>query len=105
MECRMHVVINRLPIRPDADWTEFCRKIEAFDALATAASPDFRGISLIRNSGEEAVIFVQFATLGELERVSRDVAAPWFAENIRPFLAAAVNRTVGEVVAGRLVKT
>jgi len=100
----MHVVINRLPIKPDADWAELGHRIEAFDVIASAASPDYLGISLIRNSDEEATLFVQFANRAELDRVSRDVAAPWFAENIRPFLAGAVNRTVGEVVAGRLAK-
>ncbi|MBI2719055.1 MAG: hypothetical protein HY245_07000 [Rhizobiales bacterium] len=98
----MHVIITRLPIGPDADWAEMGRRVEAFDRIATAASPGFKGVSLIRSSPEEAVLFVLFEGRDELDRVSREVAAPWFAENIRPFLTGAVTRTVGEVMAGRL---
>ena len=36
------------------------------------------------------------------EHVSANVAAPWFAENIRPYLAGPAQRSVGEVIAGEL---
>ena len=100
----MNVIINRLPIKPDTDWAEMGRRVEDFDKIAAAASAEFKGVSLFRNSAEEAVIFVLFGDRAELDRVSREVAAPWFAENIRPFLAGAVTRTVGEVMAGRLAQ-
>jgi hypothetical protein len=45
---RMHVVINRLPIRPDADWVELARKFDEFDAIASTHSSAFRGVSLVR---------------------------------------------------------
>ena len=100
----MHVIITRLPLKPDADWDELARKVAAFDGIASAASASFKGVSLIRSGPEEAVLFVQFDGRDELDRVSREVAGPWFADNLRSFLAGAVNRTVGEVVAGRLAK-
>ena len=98
----MHVIITRLSIKPDADWGELAHKVEAFDKIAAAASSGFKGVSLIRNSPEEAVLFVQFDGRDELDRVSREVAGPWFAENVWSFLAGPVTRNVGEVLAGRL---
>ena len=98
-----YAVINRLPIKADADWDGFCQKIDAFNTIADASSGDFRGLSLIRTGPQNAVMFVLFASRAEMERVSRDVAAPWFAENIRPYLSGQADRSTGEVVAGRLM--
>jgi hypothetical protein len=94
----MYAVVNRLPITANADWTAICGKVDAFNALID--HPDFRGLSLIRAGENEAIVFVLFATKPALEVISRDVAAPWFAENMRPYLAGPANRTVGEIVAG-----
>jgi hypothetical protein len=97
----MHAIINRLPIRPDADWTKLAGKIEEFDKSASSISGEFKGVTLLRASPEEAILFVRFSSREGLDQFSRDVAAPWFAENVRPFLSGAVSRTVCEVVAGR----
>jgi hypothetical protein len=99
-EMFMHAVINHLPIKPDADWATLNGKVEAFNA--SVAHPDFHGLSLIRASDNEAIVLVLFASRPALDQISRDIAAPWFAENIRPYLAGPVSRSVGEVVAGAL---
>jgi hypothetical protein len=96
----MYAVINRLPIKPDADWATLNGKVNAFNA--SIADSDFRGLSLIRAGDNEAIFLVLFTTRPALEEISRDVAAPWFAENMRPYLAGPVSRSVGEVVAGAL---
>jgi len=96
----MHAVINHLPIKPDTDWTALAGKVGAFNA--GISHPDFRGLSLIRTDDNEAIVLVLFATRAALDEISRNVAAPWFAENVRPHLAGPVSRSVGEVVAGAL---
>jgi hypothetical protein len=69
-----------------------------------ARHPTFRGCSLIRVSNEAGIIVVTFDTREALDTFSKDVAAPWFAENVRPLLAGAVSRSVGEVVAGTALR-
>ena len=96
----MFAVINHLPIKPNADWATLTSKVDTFNASIT--HPDFRGLSLIRSGDNEATVLVLFSTRAALDQISRDVAAPWFAENIRPFLAGPVSRSVGEAVAGAL---
>ena len=96
----MHAVVNHLPIKPDTDWAALATKIDAFNALVD--HPDFRGISMIRAGDNEAILLVLFATRPALDDVSRNVAAPWFAENMKQYLAGAANRSVGEIVAGPL---
>ncbi len=96
----MHAVINHLPIKPDTDWSALAQKIDAFNKLVD--HPDFRGLSMIRVGDDAAIILVLFASRAALDDVSRSVAAPWFAENVRPYLSGVVNRSVGEIVAGTL---
>jgi len=50
-------------------------------------------------SDTEAFFIVLFASHEALVEGSRDVAAPWFAEHVRPYLAGPVQRSVDEVVA------
>jgi hypothetical protein len=99
----MHAVINRLPIKPDADWDALAAKVDAFHA--GIAHPEFRGLCLIRADAGDAFIVVLFTSRAALDALSRDVAAPWFAEHIRPYLAGAVSRSVGEIIAGALTPT
>jgi hypothetical protein len=96
----MHAVVNHLPIKPGTDWGALAKKIDAFNA--GIGHPDFRGLSLIRTGDNEAILLVLCASLPALDQLSRDVAAPWFAENMRPHLSGPVNRSVGEIVAGAL---
>jgi len=96
----MHAVVNHLPIKPDTDWAALATKIDAFNASVT--HPDFRGISMIRAGDNDAILLVLFATRPALDDISRNVAAPWFADNMRPYLSSAVSRSVGEIMAGPL---
>jgi hypothetical protein len=96
----MHAVVNHLPVKPDADWAEIVRKVDAFAASVT--HPDYRGLSLIRAGDQEAIMLVLFASQSALDEISKTVAGPWFAENMRSYLAGAASRSVGEVVAGSL---
>jgi hypothetical protein len=96
----MHAVINHLPIKPDTDWNALADKVGGFNA--GIAHPEFRGLSLIHAGDNEAIVLVLFASRAALDQVSRDIAAPWFAENMRQHLAGPVSRSVGEVVAGAL---
>ncbi len=96
----MQAVINRLPIKPDADWGALAGKVDEFNALID--DPDFRGASLVRIGNGAAIVLVLFASGEALARLSREVAAPWFADNIRPYLSGAPERLVGEIVAGAL---
>lgn len=96
----MYAVINHLPIKPDADWAVMNGKIDALNA--SIVHSDFRGLSLVRAGDNEAILLVLFTTRPALEEISREIAAPWFAENMRPYLAGPVSRSVGKVVAGAL---
>jgi hypothetical protein len=96
----MHAVVNHLPIKSDTDWAALATKVDAFNALID--HPDFRGLSMIRSGANEAIILVLFSSRPSLDEVSSKVAAPWFAENMRPYLSGPVSRSVGEIVAGPL---
>ncbi len=96
----MHAIVNHLPIKPDTDWTTLAAKVDAFNA--SIQHPDFRGLSMIRAGDNEAIILVLFATRPALDEVSRNVAGPWFAANVKAHLAGPASRSVGEVTAGAL---
>jgi hypothetical protein len=96
----MHAVVSHLPIKPDADWAEMVRKIDAF--AASVKQPDYRGLSLIRAGDQEAIVLVLFTSRSALDEVSRTVAGPWFAQNMRAHLSGAASRFVGEVIAGSM---
>jgi hypothetical protein len=96
----MHAVINHLPIKPDTDWSALGVKIDAFNA--GIKHPDFRGISMIRAGDSEAIIVVLFTTRAALDEVSKSVAGPWFAENMKQHLSGPASRSVGEIVGGAL---
>jgi hypothetical protein len=96
----VHVIINHLPIKPGTDWAALAGKVGAFNT--SISHPDFRGLSLIRAGDNEAIVLVLFASRAALDQISRDVAAPWFGEHIRPHLSGPVSRSVGEAVAGAL---
>ena len=96
----MYAIVNHLPIKDGTDWSELAQKVERFQAGITHAA--FRGMGLIRASDTEAIVLVLFTSREVLDDIARNVAAPWFAENIRPYLAGPVSRSVGEIVAGSL---
>jgi hypothetical protein len=96
----MHAVVNHLPIRPDADWAEIAAKADAFFTTTRAAYPKLRSAILVRVGHGEAIFVGVYDDRSTMEHVSREIAAPWFAENIRPQLSGPVARSAGEIVAG-----
>lgn len=54
----------------------------------------------MRVSDTQAIFLVLFDDRESLDDISRNFAAPWFAEHVRPLLAGPVNRQVGKMVAG-----
>lgn len=62
--------------------------------------PDFRGGGLERVGDMQAILLVLFNDRKSLDDISRNIAASWFAEHVRPHLAGPVNRQAGEIVAG-----
>jgi hypothetical protein len=100
----MHAVINHLPLQQSTDWTALSRTIEEFEATLLARYPAFRGITLVRVDDDAGILVVTFDTQEALDSISKNVAAPWFAEQVRPLLAGAVSRSVGEVVAGSALR-
>lgn len=98
----MDAIITRLTLRPPVEWNVLATAFSAFEASLTPYRPAFHGASLVRTGESEAVILVIFADRATLDAVSRDIAAPWFAEHVRPLLAAPAERLVGPILAGSL---
>lgn len=99
-DCFMHAVVNHLPIKPDADWGDIASKFDAFAKDVRARFPAMNTAVLARMSDTEAVFIGIYDDPDTMKTVSSDVAAPWFAENIRPYLAGQANRSAGVVIAG-----
>ena len=100
----MHAVVNHLPIRADANWSELAARFDAFEAATRRAHPELLSTSLIRASDTEAILVIVYRDRQSLDEISKAVAAPWFAENVRPYLSGPVSRSVGEIIAGSGVK-
>lgn len=96
----MHAVVNHLPIRPDADWADISAKADSFFIRTRAAYPKLRSAILVRVGEGEAIFVGVYDDRATMDHVSSEVAAPWFAENVRPYLAGPAARSSGEVVAG-----
>lgn len=62
--------------------------------------PGLRGCTIVREADDAGILVVTFETREDLDNISKNVAASWFAEHIRPMLAGAVLRSVGKVIAG-----
>lgn len=96
----MHAVVNHLPIRPDADWADIASKFDAFAAGVKRDFPQMKTAVLLKVSETEAIFVGVYADIETMKHVSSNVAAPWFAENIRPYLAGPAVRSAGEVIGG-----
>jgi len=96
----MHAVVNHLPIRPDADWPDITRKFAAFAEGVKRDFPAMKSGVLMRAGENEAIFIGVYDDTATAEHVSSKVAAPWFGENIRPYLAGPADRSSGEVIAG-----
>ena len=77
-------------------------KIDQFEKAALPEHPQLRSLNLLRVDNTEAILLVLFDSHEALDDFSRNIAAPWFAENIRQYLSGSVSRSVGEIVAGSI---
>jgi len=94
----MHAIVNTMKlVRPLED--ELFRRIETevFPQLREA-NAGFLGGKLVRISELEVVMLAFWANREVLDELSNKIAGPWFAANVRPYLAGPVSRVVGEVV-------
>jgi hypothetical protein len=95
----MHVVVNHLPIKPDADWAEIARRFDRLAADTLPGHPEVRGMQVVQAGPEEAILVITFADAAAMADFSSQIAAPWFAEHIRPFLAGPADRKTGKLIA------
>lgn len=98
----MYAVVNRLPIRPDADWQDIAGKFGKFATETRKAYPKLKVAVLMKASEAEAIFVGVYEDQASAEHVSANVASPWFAENIRPYLAGPAQRSVGPVIGGEI---
>ncbi len=96
----MHTVVNHLPVRDDADWGGMAEKFTAFADMLKTSISGIRAAQLLRAGDTEAILVILFEDEATMKRVSSEVAAPWFAENFRPYLTGPPSRSVGEMIAG-----
>jgi hypothetical protein len=100
----VHADINHLSLQKTTDWAELAQTLDSFEAMLREQYPAFRGCTLIRAGDDAGILVVTYDTRETLDNFSRNVAAPWFAEHVRPLLAGAASRSVGEVVSGSALR-
>jgi hypothetical protein len=93
----MHAVVNKLTLAKPLD-EALIQKVESDLVPRMRAQKGFSGMQIVRVTDAEAILLVFFETREALDELSRSVAAPWFADNVRPYLGGPVQRSVGEVV-------
>jgi hypothetical protein len=92
----MHVIVNKLTLGKPID-AELLRKVEDDFCPLVRKVQGFVDLQLVSVSDSEAIVLAFFATREALDEVSSTIAGPWFAANVRPYLAGPVQRSVGEV--------
>ena len=95
----MHCVVNHVPLAPGADWDELIRLFGVFSSEILPDYPEAIGTQVIRASDEEMILVITFSDAESMASFSSNVAAPWFAENIRVFMGGPADRKTGELVA------
>jgi hypothetical protein len=93
----MHALVNKLTLAKPLD-AEVLRKLEDFLTQMRREHPDFLDGRVIRVSDTSVIMVAFYATREALDEISSKVAAPWFAEHVRPYLGGPADRQVGEVV-------
>jgi len=93
----MFAVVNKLTFGKPVD-EALVTKLEQELGPRMCQSPDFIDVKLVSVSDGEAIIIVLFRTQEALEDLSKNIAAPWFSENVMSYLSGPVQRSVGEVV-------
>jgi len=94
----MHAIVTTLKLARAFD-DELLRRVEhEFFPRAHEANAGFLGAKVVRVSDLEVVLLAFYTSREVLDDVSSKIAGPWFAENIRAYLAGPVARAVGEVI-------
>ncbi len=96
----MHAVVTKLTLAKPIDSALLEKLAEFVPQVQEHAG--FLDLKLVRVSDSEAIALAFYSTRAALDDISSKVAAPWFAEHVRPYLAGPVERTVGEVIAQAL---
>lgn len=94
----MHVIVNKLTLARPFE-PELLRRVETELFARAAEHPGFVDGSVVAVGATEVVLVIRFTTREALDDVSKNVAGPWFAANVRAYLAGPAERLVGEVVA------
>jgi len=93
----MHAVVNKLSLGKPID-PPLLEKFENDLGSLLNDHPDFISVQIVSVSDAEAILVVLYKTLEALNDISKNIAGPWFAEHVRPYLSGPVDRAVGEVV-------
>lgn len=93
----MHAIVNKLTLGKPID-DDLLRRVEEGLYPQARQHPGFVDMQIVRVSDAEAFLLVFFTTREALDEVSSTIAAPWFAQNVRPYLAGPVQRSVGEII-------
>ncbi|MCB1281019.1 MAG: hypothetical protein KDB18_05805 [Salinibacterium sp.] len=93
----MHAVVNKLTLAKPLD-DALLGAIDRELGPTMRKQEGFVGFHVVSVSDSEAILVVLFDSRERLDAISREIAAPWFAEHVRPYLGGPVERVVGEVV-------
>jgi hypothetical protein len=97
----MDIVVNSFTLKDDVNWSTLKSDVNRLQKRLAEERSDFNGVSLVRIDDTHAMLVVLFKNRRALEDISNNIAAPWFAEHVRPNLVGQVSRQVGEIVAGK----
>lgn len=98
--CPMYTLVNHLPIKQDADWSQMTRIFDGWCRSAQADHPEVKLIQLVQMGDDAATLIASFESETAMINFSSNVAGPWFAANFREFLSGPADRRTGECLAG-----
>jgi len=93
----MHAIVTKLALGKPLD-DALIHKIETELLPRAREYPGFLEIRIVRVSDAEAILLAFFSSREQLDELSSKLAGPWFADNVRSYLAGPVQRSVGEVI-------
>lgn len=93
----MHAVVNKLTLAKPIDDALLAKLKTFYEGLGN--EPEVVDTMIVSVSDTEAFAIALFHTREGMDRFSKEVAGPWFAEHVRPYLGGPVSRVVGEVLA------
>ena len=93
----MHAVVNHLSFKiPIED--ALIQKIEQDFKPKALRLPGLQSLYVVRAAEDKAIIVIIYDSLSALEEGTRTIGSPWFEANVAPYLSAAPQRSVGEIV-------